>query len=305
MAFRGFLIGAVALAGAASGGFWYLTAPEDYEAVDLPAHTPDLGNGERLFWIGGCGSCHAAPDAKGDDKLRLVGGLVLDTPFGRFHVPNISPHPSAGIGGWTEVQFVQAMRLGVSPDGRHYYPAFPYTAYARMPVEDLLDLKAYLDTLEPVASEAGRHELAFPYNIRRFVGLWKRLNLDSEWVVAIDDANPQLARGRYLVEGPGHCAECHTPRDGLGGLDPRHWLAGAPAPEGEGTVPNITPGADGIGGWSAADLVYAFESGFKPDYDTLGGSMASVQDNLSRLPAEDLDAIAAYLLALPPLPDPS
>jgi mono/diheme cytochrome c family protein len=303
MAFRGFVTAAAALAAAAIGGFWLLTAPERYAAVDLPAHAPDVANGERLFWIGGCGSCHAAADAKGDDKRLLVGGLRLETPFGTFHVPNISPDPDAGIGGWTAVEFVQAMRLGVSPDGRHYYPAFPYTAYARMPIEDLLDLKAFLDTLPAVASEPGAHDLAFPYNLRRGVGLWKRLYLDSAWIADIDAADAPLARGRYLVEGPGHCGECHTPRDGLGGLERDQWLAGAPAPEGDGTIPNITPGPDGIGGWSAADLTYAFESGFKPDFDTLGGSMTSVQDNLSHLPAEDLEAIAAYLLALPQRPD--
>ncbi len=110
-----------------------------------------------------------------------------------------------------------------------------------------------------------------------------------------------LARGRYLVEGPGHCGECHTSRNAIGGPERTAWLAGATAPEGEGTVPNITPG--GLDGWSASDLVYAFESGFKPDYDTLGGSMVSVQDNLSHLPEADLAAIAAYLLALPERPN--
>ena len=301
MAFRGFLATAAVLVAVAGGGFWYLTAPETYAELELAAHQPDLGNGERLFWVGGCGSCHAAPDAKGDDKLRLVGGLALETPFGRFVVPNISPDAATGIGGWSAADFILAMRQGVSPDGRHYYPAFPYTAYARMPVEDLLDLKAFLDTLPAIEHRVGGHELAFPFTIRRGIGLWKRLHLDAEWVAEIDAGDPVLARGRYLVEGPGHCAECHTARDAMGGLDRSVWLAGATAAEGDGTVPNITPG--GIGDWSAADIVYAFATGFTPDYDTLGGSMTSVQDNLSRLPDEDRAAIAAYLLALPERPN--
>ena len=301
MAFRGFLVTAAVLVAAAGAGFWYLTAPEDYAAVDLPAHQPDLANGERLFWIGGCGSCHAAPDARGDDKVRLAGGLVLETPFGGFVVPNISPDPATGIGGWTTADFVQAMRLGVSPDGRHYYPAFPYASYARMPVEDLLDLDAYLRTLPAVENRVGDHELNFPFNTRRGIGLWKRLYLDATWVAEIDASDPVQVQGRYLVEGPGHCGECHTARDAIGGTDRSVWLAGAVAAEGDGTVPNITPG--GIGDWSASDIVYAFESGFKPDYDTLGGSMTSVQDNLSRLPREDREAIAAYLLALPDRPN--
>jgi len=301
MAFKGFLSAAAALVFVAGAGFWYLTAPEEYAAIDLPAHEPDLANGEELFWVGGCGSCHAAPDAKGEAKLTLAGGLVLETPFGNFRVPNISPDPDAGIGGWSQAAFVQAMRYGVSPEGAHYYPAFPYTSYARMPVEHLLDLKAYLDTLPATTNEVAGHDLGFPFNIRRFVGLWKLLYLDPAWVAEIDAADPLLARGRYLVEGPGHCGECHTSRDALGGLERADWLAGAKAPEGDGTVPNITPG--GIGDWSASDIVYAFESGFKPDYDTLGGSMVSVQDNLSHLPEADLDAIAAYLLALPERPN--
>ncbi len=301
MAFRGFLMTAAALVVAAGAGFWYLTTPERYAAVDLPAHEPDLANGERLFWVGGCGSCHAAPDARGDDKVRLVGGLVLKTPFGDFVVPNISPDPATGIGGWSTTDFVQAMRLGVSPDGRHYYPAFPYASYARMPIEDLLDLEAYLRTLPAVENTAGDHDLSFPFGIRRGIGLWKLLYLDAAWVAEIDEGDPAQVLGRYLVEGPGHCGECHTARDAIGGPDQSVWLAGAEAPEGDGNVPNITPG--GIGDWSASDIVYAFESGFKPDYDTLGGSMTSVQDNLSRLPREDREAIAAYLLALPDRPD--
>ena len=301
MAFRGFLLIAAVLVAAAAAGFWYLTAPEHYAAVDLPAHEADLANGERLFWVGGCGSCHAAPDAKGDDKIMLAGGLVLETPFGDFAVPNISPDPATGIGGWSTAEFVQAMRLGVAPDGRHYYPAFPYASYARMPVGDLLDLEAYLRTLPAVDNTVGDHELTFPFTIRRGIGLWKQLYLDAAWVGEIDDSDPVLARGRYLVEGPGHCGECHTARDAIGGPDRSVWLAGAVAAEGDGNVPNITPG--GIGDWSASDIVYAFESGFKPDYDTLGGSMTSVQDNLSRLPREDREAIAAYLLALPDRPN--
>lgn len=226
---------------------------------------------------------------------------MLETPFGGFVVPNISPDQATGIGGWSAADFILTMRRGVSPDGRHYYPAFPYSSYRRMPVEDMLDLKAFIDTLPAIENRVGAHELGFPFNIRRGMGLCKRLHLDTEWIAEIDPADPVLARGRYLVEGSGHCGECHTARDGLGGLDHSVWLAGATAPEGDGTVPNITPG--GIGDWSASGIVCAFESGFTPEYDTLGGSMTSVQDNLSRLPAADREAIAAYLLALPERPN--
>lgn len=302
MALRHLLGGAAVLVVAAAGVGWYLSAPATLDAASLPVHDPDLANGERLFWAGGCASCHAAPDAEGDAKLVLAGGLVLETPFGDFTAPNISPHAEAGIGDWSATDFVQAMHQGVSPDGRHYYPAFPYNAYVRMPVEDVLDLKAYLDTLPATANEPAGHDLAFPYNIRRGIGLWKRRYLDADWAQPIDSGDELLERGRYLVEGPGHCGECHTPRDVFGGLDQTRWLAGGPAPEGEGSIPNITTSSEGIGGWSEGDIVYALESGFTPEYDTLGGSMAAVQAGLAQLPAEDREAIAAYLKAIEPQP---
>jgi mono/diheme cytochrome c family protein len=199
--------------------------------------------------------------------------------------------------------FVDAVMSGVSPAGSHYYPAFPYTSYARMRVEDVIDLKSFMDTLPAVAGRAGDHDLAFPFTIRRGVGLWKRLYLDPAPVAAIDPSNAALRRGRYLVEGPGHCGECHTARNAIGGLRLGHWLAGARNPEGKGRIPNITPGDDGIGGWSESEIVSLLESGFTPDFDSVGGRMAAVVENISHLPDEDLAAIAAYLKAVPPLPD--
>ena len=283
---------------------WWITRPQTIAAADLPDHRPDPAAGERIFWAGGCASCHASPvdgkRAKGDDKLLLGGGLELDTPYGVFRVPNISPHAEDGIGEWTLTDFVNAMQRGVSPAGRHYYPSFPYTSYARMPVEDVMDLKAFLDTLSPVDGRVGAHSLGFPWSVRRGVGAWKRLYLVTEPIA--QGASPTLVeRGRLLVEGAGHCGECHTPRDRFGGLLHERWLAGAPNPEGKGRVPNITPGGKNISEWSAADIAYYLESGFTPDFDTVGGSMVAVQENMAKLTAEDRAAIAAYLQALPAL----
>ena len=282
---------------------WWLTTPERIEAAELPAHTPDLANGERMFFAGGCGACHAAAGAQGDDMLVLVGGQALETPFGTFRVPNISPHLQSGIGGWSDVDFVNAMQRGVAPDGRHYYPAFPYGSYARMRTEDVLDLKAFMDTLPAVGSDAVEHDLPFPFNVRRGIGLWKKLFLGEEPVVEFTDPDPAVARGQYLVEGPGHCGECHTGRNYFGGMNTDGWLAGGANPEGKGTIPNITPHPDGIGDWSLGDIAYSLETGFKPDFDSFGGRMAPVQRNMARLPPEDREAIAAYLKAIPPLPD--
>jgi mono/diheme cytochrome c family protein len=283
---------------------WWITRPQTIAAADLPDHRPDRAAGERIFWAGGCASCHASPvdgkRAKGDDKLLLGGGLELDTPYGVFRVPNISPHADDGIGVWTLTDFVNAMQRGVSPDGRHYYPSFPYTSYARMPVEDVMDLKAYLDTLPPVEGRVEAHSLGFPWSVRRGVGAWKRLYLGTE-PVAQGKSPTLVERGRLLVEGAGHCGECHTPRDRFGGLIRERWLAGAPNPEGKGRIPNITPAGENISDWSAADIAYYLESGFTPDFDTVGGSMVAVQENMAKLSAEDRAAIAAYLQALPAL----
>ena len=195
------------------------------------------------------------------------------------------------------------MLRGLSPDGRHYYPAFPYPSYAGMSPADVLDVKAWLGTFEPVAGRVQDHELAFPWNVRRGLGLWKRLYLDPAPVVEPAEADDRFKRGRYLVEAVGHCGECHTPRGALGGPVRSRWLAGAPSLEGDGRVPNITPHEDGLGDWSAKDFERYFRSGFTPDYDTVGGAMVAVQENLARLDEEDRAAIAAYLLAVPPLPD--
>ena len=283
---------------------WWLTQPQAITQDDLPEHEPDPVAGERAFWAGGCASCHATPvdgkRAQGNDKLLLGGGLELDTPYGVFRVPNISSHPDDGIGRWTLVDFVNAMQRGISPDGRHYYPSFPYTSYARMPVEDVMDLRAFLETLPPVEGRVEPHSLGFPWSIRRGIGAWKRRYLDVEPVMPGASAT-LVERGRILVEGAGHCGECHTPRDRFGGLMRERWLAGAPNPEGKGRVPNITPGGDNISQWSAADIAYYLESGFTPEFDTVGGSMVAVQENTAKLSGEDRAAIAAYLKALPAL----
>ena len=276
-----------------------LTRPAGLPADALPQHKVDVANGERLFNAGGCASCHSSTNTHSEPAI-LGGGLEMDTPFGIFRVPNISPHASNGIGSWTMLDFVSAMQLGVSPDGRHYYPAFPYTSYSRMPTEDLMDLKAYLDTLPVANDKSADHMLKFPFNIRLGLGLWKLVNLDPAFVTQEPVDDIQLSRGRYLVEGPGHCGECHTPRNWTGGLDNKRWLVGAPNPDGEGRVPGITPGEKSLGEWSQSDIGYYLESGFTPDFDTVGGSMVKVQENMARLPAEDRTAIAAYLKNLPP-----
>lgn len=275
---------------------WMITAPQPLADDEIARGPGNPVAGARLFNAGGCASCHAAKGAKGDARLALAGGAPLETPFGRFQPPNISPGPD-GIGGWTLAEFDNAMRRGMAPDGRHYYPAFPYTSYARMTAGDIADLFAYLKSLPAVAGNPPEGQVAFPYNIRRGIGLWKRLYLDDQPVVALPATAPAAARaGQYLVEGPGHCGECHTPRDGFGGTDRANWLAGGPDAEGKGKVPGIDPAHLS---WSAAEIADYLKTGFTPDYDSVGGSMAEVQTNMAALPETDRAAIAAYLKALP------
>ncbi len=299
--FRKLLLLVLVLAAAGAGAFWVLTTPHVLAAGDLPAHTPDLANGEEMFWAGGCESCHAAAGATGADQLKLGGGQALKTPFGTFHAPNISPDPDHGIGRWSDLDFVNAMKFGIAPGGVHLYPAFPYTSYQRMRIEDLLDLKAFLDTLPPVATPSLPHELPFPLTIRRGIGLWQLLYVDGKTFVPDPEKSAELNRGAYLVEGPAHCGECHTPRNLIGGPDNARAYGGGPAPEGEGKVPNITPDATGLADWSQNDLVTLLDTGFKPDFDSVGGSMTAVVRNTAKLSDADRQAIAAYVLSLPPV----
>ncbi|WP_313591597.1 cytochrome c [Agrobacterium cavarae] len=298
----GKLAGGIAVAGLAGFGiFMWVTAPERQP----PSHwanlgEPDLANGETLFWAGGCASCHAAPNASGDALKTLSGGQALPTPFGTFHVPNISPDSQHGLGSWTVAEFGDAMTRGVGKNGEHLYPSFPYTSYARMTAQDINDLFGYLKTLPASTNDAPPHDLPFPLDMRLALGGWKFLYFDKGAPrVQLANASADVARGQYLVEGPGHCGECHTPRTALGGLINDKWLAGGPNPEGEGTIPNITPGSQAIGSWTVADIASYLETGFTPDFDSVGGSMVKVQQNMAKLSAEDRNAIAAYLKAIP------
>jgi mono/diheme cytochrome c family protein len=293
------VLGVVAVLAIAAVSAWALTRPQPLPQSDWAgAGTPDLANGELVFWAGGCAGCHAATGAEGDALKVMSGGRALPSPFGTFHVPNISPDPQAGIGRWTLADFGNAMTRGVSPSGEHLYPSFPYGSYARLSKSDINDLFSYLKTLPASSNVAPPHDLRFPFKIRLAVGGWKFLYFNDRPRVELASLDEKLRRGQYLVEGPGHCGECHTPRDALGGFKPDSWLAGGPNPEGEGKIPNITPGGN-IASWSEADIANYLETGFTPDFDSAGGSMVEVQKNIAHLPKSDLEAIAAYLKAVP------
>jgi mono/diheme cytochrome c family protein len=275
-------------------------------AVSDPAFAQNPGGdatiGEALFAAGGCANCHT--DRKNKGPL-LGGGAPIRTVFGTFYGPNISSHPEFGIGKWTDADFIRALRRGVSPDGTHYYPAFPYTSFTNLTDTDLKVLRAYIMTLPPVAVKSRPHDLAFPYSIRPGMILWKFLYLD-EGPMAPDPArSAEWNRGRYLADGLAHCAECHTPRNVFGALDRQRWMAGnakGEGPEGE-AVPNITSHEEsGIGKWTIDEIAESLKSGMLPDGDSFGSLMADVVEHgTAKLGDADRRAIAVYIKSIPPL----
>ena len=194
------------------------------------------------------------------------------------------------------------MTKGTSPDGRHYFPAFPYTSYQRMRMEDVRDLFGYLKTLPAVKGRVRDHDVPFPFNVRRTLGCWKLLFLDGKPFQPDPAQSTTWNRGAYLVNGPGHCAECHSPRNILGGIIAAQLFAGGPNPEGKGWIPNITQ--KGLGDYSEKDIAYLLETGNTPDGDSVGGPMAAVIRNTSQLTPEDRAAMATYIKSLPPVEGP-
>ena len=260
-----------------------------------------VGRGAYVFRAAGCAGCHTDPKRKHEP---LAGGPALETPFGTFYAPNISPDPEHGIGRWSDADFLRALREGLAPDGRHYYPVFPYPSYSGMSERDALDLKAYIFSLAPVARPNRPHEVSFPFEFRFLLGAWKALYFAPARFAPDPGRDAQWNRGAYLVEHLGHCGACHTPRGFLGAKDQDRKLAGNPKGPGGKKVPNITPDPeDGIGRWRASDLTYYLKTGFRPDGDVAGGAMSGViEDATAHLSDADRAAIAAYLSSLSPIP---
>ena len=264
-----------------------------------PAQDDRIERGRYLLHAGGCVTCHT--DDR-DDAIPLAGGRAMESPFGTFYTPNITPDEETGIGGWTDDDFVNAFHEGVNPDGEHYFPAFPYTSYTGASREDLLAMKAYLFSLEPVKNEAPDHDLAWYISTRIAAGLWKSRNFRAARYLPDPEQSDEWNRGAYLVRHLGHCGECHTPRSKTGVMQTELELGGATL--GDEKVPNVTPDrTDGIGRWRASDIEYFLEIGMLPDGDFTGSSMADVvEDNTSHLTGADRKAIATYLRSLPPVP---
>ena len=258
----------------------------------------DAARGQYLAKAGGCVGCHTE-DKK--DAAPFAGGRALKTPFGTFYGPNITPHPQAGIGRWTEADFVRAMRLGKRPDGADYFPAFPYPSFTRIADGDLRDLWAYLRMLAPSSRDNKTHDLRFPFGWRPLVTAWKWLHFTPGPLANDGQHSPTINRGAYLARALGHCGECHTPRNFLGGPKLDRFLAGGKGPDGKGT-PNLTPTR--LEKWGDGELKNFLQIGTYADGDVAAESMSEVVRNTtSQLTTDDLAALMAYLRSLPRLPE--
>ncbi|MSQ49241.1 MAG: c-type cytochrome [Betaproteobacteria bacterium] len=259
----------------------------------------DAKRGAYLAKAAGCLGCHTETK---QEAMPYAGGRALKTPFGTFYGPNLTPHPSAGLGRWSEADFVRALRLGLRPDGAHYFPAFPYPSFARISDADLRDLWAYLRTLPSSARPNQAHELRFPFGWRFLVAGWKWLFFSPGALIAEPKRSPSLDRGAYLVEALGHCGECHTARNFLGGPKRERQLAGAAkGPDGD-RVPNLTPTK--LKKWNDGELKSFLQTGLTPDGDVAAETMGEViRNTTAELTPNDLAALIAYLRALPAIAD--
>lgn len=265
--------------------------------------SPAISPGERIYRLAGCENCHTDREHHGEP---LAGGRQLSTPLGTFYTPNITPDRDTGIGHWSEGDFRRALRQGVSPSGNHYYPSFPYTSYSLLSDSDIHLLWEYLRHAKPVHLANKPHELPWYLRFRRALAFWKWLYFEPGPYQDATKQSVEWNRGAYLVGGAGHCGECHTPRNVLGGFRKGRYLAGeAKGVEGF-LVPNITPDRQyGIGNWSQSDIVQYLATGLRPDGDSAGCLMAEVIDHgLKHLPEGDLRAIAIYIKAQPAVANP-
>ena len=255
-------------------------------AFALPAAAEDrelVDKGRYIFQLANCYACHTDVENDGAD---LAGGRALETDFGTFYTPNITPDQATGIGAWTDEQFITALTRGTAPDGRHYYPSFPYLSYRDMTEEDMLALKAYLFS-QPAVSEPNKPHVLAWYLSQPTLVLWKYLN---DWLGA--GTAESTSRGDYLINTLGHCNECHTPRNRLGMLQMQHRLQGNESL----SAPDISPTPAGIGNWSDEELTDLFRYGALPDGDYVADHMGEVVDySTSQWSDEDLIEAIRYL----------
>ncbi len=281
----------LALAGIATGAVVLRPVFPQRPAIELEG---DAARGAYLARMSGCIACHTNTR---DGGAPLAGGLALETGFGTFYSPNLTTDERFGIGAWTVNEFATAVRMGISPQGEPYYPAFPFPFYSKFSDQDVADLWAAFRTVPPVAVESKRQDLNFPYSFRPGLKLWRSAFLDLSPFEPEPDESDLWNRGKFIVEGPAHCGACHTPRNFAGAREAEQRLHGADGLPGGGKSPPITTARLKEKGWTVSNLKYALRTGVLPDGDAFGGAMGEVvRDGTSFLSDEDLTAIATYLL---------
>jgi mono/diheme cytochrome c family protein len=255
-----------------------------------------LERGQYIFFAAGCIACHTA-------DLPLAGGRAIGSPFGTFYSSNITPDEQHGIGGWTQDDLIRALREGISPGGEHYYPAFPYPSFTKMTREDIMALYAYIMAQPAVPRKNRAHELIAFLSNRALIAHWKRGRFRPGVLQPDLRESRDWNRGQYLAIALGHCTECHTPRDILGGPLTEQYLSGARGGPGGDQVPNITPDPQtGIGNWSHEELETFLSTGRKPDGCYTSGLMLEVLGtSCTRLTEDDRHALATYLQSLRPI----
>ncbi|MDA9008613.1 cytochrome c [Alphaproteobacteria bacterium] len=261
---------------------------------NLTSLNGNVDHGSYLLRLGGCVACHTDVKNKG---AFLAGGAAIETPFGSFYAPNITSHKNAGLGAWTLEEFAQAMSEGLSPSKAAYYPVFPYSFYRSMSDQDLVDLWAALQATPPSEAANKPHEISFPFSIRMAMKPWQKLFLKTEKFEPAIDRTVEWNRGNYIVNGPGHCGACHTPRNLLGALQTDRALGGSNNGPNGSSIPAINLEALKKHNWTHEDLLFGFQYSLKPDGDVMGGTMAEVvSESLEHLSGEDQSAIATYLM---------
>lgn len=264
---------------------------------DVPATPEMVERGRYLVQAGDCVACHTAPGGE-----PFAGGRLFDLgKMGKLYSPNITPDKETGIGNWSDTDFRSAMHLGIGKDGKRLYPAFPYASYSMLTDDDVLAIKAYLFSLEPVSNVVPENEMAFPYNQRWLMAFWNWLFNPNERFEPDPQQSAEWNRGRYLVEGLGHCGDCHTPRNFLQGLSRSKAYAGAVA---DGWMAyNISSDKEtGIGSWTDEELVSYLTTGYAEGRGPASGPMAEViNHSLRHLTPEDIRAMVVYLRSLEPV----
>lgn len=269
----------------------YLMTPMSIDQFDLELGETNVKRGAYLARVSGCVSCHTT-----EGGSPLAGGTALETPFGTFYSPNITPDRNAGIGDWSAEDLARALRNGVSPDGQPYYPAFPHAFYASFNDRDIGDLWAALRIVPAVPVAAPPHEVAFPFNIRQGLKPWRALFRSPRIIRSDPSRSESWNRGRFIAE-IAHCGACHTPRNFVGARNIEQALAGEPNMLDGGASPPIDAESLNAGGWTRANLVTALKTGLLPDGDVMGASMAEVvRDGTAYVLPQHLDDLAAYLL---------